>query len=50
MYYYIDELHTGDHEIYLELLRAGEEGHQGLKPMSFTHLLKKKEHNLTVVN
>ena len=25
--YYVNELHAGDHELYLELLRVREEGH-----------------------
>ena len=39
MYNNIDELHTGDHEIYLELLGAREETNQGFKPVSLSHLL-----------
>ena len=36
----VDELHAGDHELYLELLGVGEEGDQCLKPVSLPHFLK----------
>ena len=36
----VDELHAGDHELNLELLRTGEVGHQGLEPVRLSHFLQ----------
>ena len=41
----VDELHAGDHELNLELLRTGEVGHQGLEPMRLSHFL---QHNTSI--
>ncbi len=41
----VDELHAGDHELYLELLRTCEVGDQGLEPVRFSHFLQQEANN-----